>query len=467
MDINVVNLPINNNNNTKSDTKPLKNNNMFNEVLAKSTKSQQESKPVKKDDVSPKDKFQVPEETKKALKDAGLSDKDIENIKSLKDMKNVLVEKIINDTPEDGVDINKLMLILAPFLNINIENLQELKGNIISGVEDALSVAIKTLDTKGENLTPEKIVQFLKSFEDKLGEVIDKNLSKPEDPIVKLLLSKEVISAVTEEINNNKLPISSEDIMAKVKQELKIVLNQGLKGMKDDNSNEKNLSELKGVDKELISNKHIFELAVTSKDDNSDKNYFSSKEETSKDDNFLKSLTNDGDKEDKISKATNFMAQFNNVNKDSKVTEVEKIMINKVTVNSDVIKAIKYMELNNIKDLTVKIAPKELGTVVINLTMEAGVMKATITTANKEAFNLLNSNLSDMTNKLQNSDMKINSLSLNIYNEDTTFFKDGSNKEGNHRQQKDRKLQSVESLGEETNELDKESLIDSSVNMLA
>ena len=90
-------------------------------------------------------------------------------------------------------------------------------------------------------------------------------------------------------------------------------------------------------------------------------------------------------------------------------------------------KAMTYMDSNGIKDLTVKIMPKELGEVTIKLSMENGVMKANITASNKDAYNLLSSNIKDISDKLQDSNIKIQNFNIDVYNGDTTFFKDGSN----------------------------------------
>ncbi|MCG4570645.1 flagellar hook-length control protein FliK [Clostridium cochlearium] len=152
-----------------------------------------------------------------------------------------------------------------------------------------------------------------------------------------------------------------------------------------------------------------------------------SKEENSEE-AVLKNIL--GDKEDnKFSKAVNFMNQFNKVaNVENLETEnLENIVATKETLKTDVIKAVKYMELNNIKNLTVKINPKELGELVIRITMESGKMKANITANNKEAFNLLNANLQDITDKLQKGAIKIENFSLNLY-EDTTFFSNDKEK---------------------------------------
>src|SRR3712207_1424010 len=149
-----------------------------------------------------------------------------------------------------------------------------------------------------------------------------------------------------------------------------------------------------------------------------------SEDNASKENDVLKNISGK-DKTDKFSNKINFINQFTNMNKigTEAVKGAENITVNKQTFTADVIKAVKFMDVNNLKDLTVKINPKELGELVIKITMESGKMKANITANNKEAFNILNANLSDITNKLQDSNIKIDNFTLNLY-EDTTFFKD-------------------------------------------
>ncbi|MGH4050382.1 MAG: flagellar hook-length control protein FliK [Clostridium sp.] len=155
---------------------------------------------------------------------------------------------------------------------------------------------------------------------------------------------------------------------------------------------------------------------------------------------FLSNLLSDNKDENKISKVVNFMNQFETV----KTTESPKIeipnnlVINKNNFEVDVIKNIKFMEINSIKDLTVKMNPKDLGEITIKLTMESGIMKASISAQNKETFNLLNQNIQDISDRLKNMDIKIQSLDINIY-EDSTFFGKGSssrNSNGDHSNKK-------------------------------
>jgi len=84
------------------------------------------------------------------------------------------------------------------------------------------------------------------------------------------------------------------------------------------------------------------------------------------------------------------------------------------------------MNLNNLKDLSVKIYPKELGEVVISVSMEQGGLKAVIKAANKDTVDLLNLGLRDINEKLSQNNVKIQSLDIALYNEDTTFFANGN-----------------------------------------
>ncbi|MCS4478075.1 flagellar hook-length control protein FliK [Clostridium botulinum] len=195
------------------------------------------------------------------------------------------------------------------------------------------------------------------------------------------------------------------------------------------------------------------------------------KENTSKEEKLLKGLLEDKEQGtgEKINKTVNFMSHLKNstdINELSSNETLGKLVINKNTMNTDIIKSIKYMELNNVKDLTVKIMPKELGEVFIKLTMEGGIMKANIGASTKDAYNLLNSNMQLIEDKLQNSGIKVQELSLNIYNEDTTFFKQSSENGKNSNPSKSENkadLSSMDEIPEEENI----SAIDGNVNILA
>lgn len=168
-----------------------------------------------------------------------------------------------------------------------------------------------------------------------------------------------------------------------------------------------------------------------------DSNENDNKEFLSKDgseENFLKEVAADGKDEvdTKLNGVLNFTSRYNLVNKTNAAEELkDNISINKNTFADDIIKSIKYIESNDINEMTVKIEPKELGEVVIKLTVQHGLMEANITAKNKETYNLLNSNLPELNSKLENAEIKIQNFTVNIYNEDTTFFSQEDSKRRN------------------------------------
>lgn len=153
---------------------------------------------------------------------------------------------------------------------------------------------------------------------------------------------------------------------------------------------------------------------------------------TSKDsgDEFLNNLLSSNKNDNQFSKVTAFMNQFSSVNTNAAAVSGEVPTINKATFVQDLVQSVKYMDLNNMKELTVKINPKELGEVIIRLTVENNQMKASIQTANKETYSLIHSSLADINNELNNQNIKIQDFSVNIY-DDTTYFGGQNSKQGN------------------------------------
>jgi flagellar hook-length control protein FliK len=186
------------------------------------------------------------------------------------------------------------------------------------------------------------------------------------------------------------------------------------------------------VDSEVLPKSEIQSLNNASKDSKFSGN-------SSSEEKFLSNLLGEDKDEMKISKAVNFMNQFEAVKTlDASKVQTQHLVIDKNSFQADIIKTMKFMEINNVKDLTVKMNPKELGEITIKLTMESGIMKANISAQNKDTYNLLNSNIQDIGDKLKNMDIKIQSLDINIY-EDSTFFNKDSNERNNNGRQSNNK----------------------------
>ncbi|MFL0246775.1 flagellar hook-length control protein FliK [Candidatus Clostridium stratigraminis] len=188
-----------------------------------------------------------------------------------------------------------------------------------------------------------------------------------------------------------------------------------------------------------------------------------------KEDKLLQQLTENNtskDSKDNVSdKITNILNRFETFKLDNQPLNEANLTINKATLNEDFIKAVKFMDLNNLKELSVKIIPKDLGEVIIKLSMENGVMKANITAANKDTYNLLNSQLPAINSELAKQNMTIQNFSLSLYNGDNFLFSgDGSSSE-NGRQQSRNNIK-VDNLEDD---LQKENYIEdnNTVNLLA
>lgn len=151
----------------------------------------------------------------------------------------------------------------------------------------------------------------------------------------------------------------------------------------------------------------------------------------SREESFLKNLIEHGEKHNEpknkdveLTKLTNLgeVNKFSSIDKNVSVEVNENKMVAKANIVQDMVKSIKYMENNNLKNLTVKVMPKELGEIVIRLTMESGKIKLALNATNKETYSLLNSNLGEISEKLTTANLKIQPAEINVYNGDTTFF---------------------------------------------
>lgn len=374
---------------------------------------------------------------KDKLAEQGFSKEELDSIKSLEDLKN-LVEKI-----KDAGDLDSFVALVNSILQClysgqNVKLGKELEQNL-----DKLKVLLNNLSEGNGN--KEQLLMEIKNI---LGEEFNKLNLTDKNSLDKDLLetfSNKLQTQIEKEPNAEKV-----SLLKNIKSEMENIL-------KEESNNKLSVEPKINVDEPLI---------VEEETDS-----YNLKENTSKEDKLLKGLLEDKQQSagEKINKAVNFMSHLKNstdINELSSKEALGNLVINKNTMNADIIKSIKYMELNNVKDLTVKIMPKELGEVFIKLTMEGGIMKANIGATTKEAYNLLNSNMQLIEDKLQNSGIKVQELSLNIYNEDTTFFKQGNEKGKNSNPSKSGNKENLSSM-DEIPEEENISTIDGNVNILA
>lgn len=179
--------------------------------------------------------------------------------------------------------------------------------------------------------------------------------------------------------------------------------------------------------KDIITTEELFKQSNSNQDSSmeSDDNNASmtDKKSNSKEDKFLKSLLDD--KNDTVDNKINLFATRTQ-SVQAQNTEVRGLNINKATFADDIIKDVKFMSTNNLKELTVKVNPGNLGEITIRLVQEDGLMKANLKANSKETTALLAQNLAEIKKEIGDQNIKISEVNIELYNEDTTFFKNES-----------------------------------------
>ncbi|MDF2882600.1 MAG: fliK [Clostridiaceae bacterium] len=393
----------------------------------------------------------VDEKLKNAILDAakaeGFSEDDLAKIKKLL---------------EDNTNIQQLLLMLSQNTNGTI-NIEEMLGknnindilkeidNVLSSKLDSADI-LKLKDKLSSELSNLNLNQLLSSENNESNNSIKTLIEKAVNDLG-IKVSNDDLKSLSNNIENNVLNLLSENAKSNItnvnaadgKDIIKNYLMKLLQAADAKNTNanngdlQTNLIQLNGKTQQE-NNNTIVNSSETKQQSASDKN--------SKDESFLNNLVAKDSKSSStnFSRVTNFINQLTNSNTASGTVSVENAnpVLNANNLQDDFIQNLKFMSTNDMQQLTVKIVPKELGEVVINLTLEGGNLKASITAANKDAYNLLNANLPDINNKLQNENIKIQNLTLNVYSDDTTFFKDGSQNQRQERgNSKDSSIQNV------------------------
>ncbi|WP_291567568.1 MULTISPECIES: flagellar hook-length control protein FliK [unclassified Clostridium] len=333
----------------------------------------------------------------------------------------------------EGID-NSTLDLLKTLLK-SVEDLTEGQDNkaLMNDNNSLKDILLKLMSVEGEdknsNLEVNKLIKELTEALPKLEDISKAGIAS-DNPKVETFKDLNSTLIVAREVKDN---AGKDKVSVEIKQEDKIVAKEEKIAIENENSKNTSNGDLK---KSLSSEEKLLEKLI-------------------------------GEKEDgKLTKVNQFMNAFTNSKISlEEVKNVDKLLINKVTFSEDIVKSIRFMELNNIKDLTVKINPKHLGEVIINLTMEQEAMRAQLKASNKDTVALLNANLRDITEKL-NENIKIQQVEVTIYNDDTTYFSSNEkeNRQGFNGEQSKNKISAVT---EET-ELEKEASIidDSSLNLL-
>ncbi|GFZ30965.1 flagellar hook-length control protein [Clostridium zeae] len=404
-------------------------------------------------EIFPKEKTEVidsiVDSIKQIIKEVSEGDKDINNLlgaptNNTQDKTDVDNSNFQgnNQTDKDNVenDIDKLVAILTMFLmgnNTQVNNettadattSNNAKGSDSEGVlsiKEALSnvklmdLAVKDFANKGQNIDSEASVQAKSSsIVTEIMSLLEKvDDSQTQGAIQLDSKTKENLQNLIETVVNDK---PQEEKSLKTNADTKDVKQVILDLINIKNNVKESDLQKDGTNKDKVS-ANVNNLYVAA-------NRFRTNESNVTVDNSTKKLTSDSNDGDKLLKSiigdkdNNVQSKFSMMvdqiknNTQAVATPNEQPVINKNTMINDIVKSIKYMEKLDVKELTLKTNPGNLGEITIKLTLDTNTMKATLTANTKEAYGLLNDNLKELQKSLSSNGIKIPEVAIELRND--------------------------------------------------
>ncbi|AGK97770.1 flagellar hook-length control protein FliK [Clostridium pasteurianum] len=364
------------------------------------------------------------------------------NKNNFADKKSNLLNELNALTNDNTANNENLVISQDDFKNTSYEKLDK---NEVKNSEAAIA---NLLDTNRQNISNETDPQenLINKIKHEIKEIIESSIKDSNN--------KETSNIKNYNSNTNLNKDFTNEILTNNTSLLENILTENKNLPKDKNAEilDKN-SEVKIFNKpesNQVKEKIVNDKVNVLTSGNKDNSQFKNSGGFNTDNDFLKRLLEDN-KDTKLDKVNTLMNQFivQNQNNSQEIANEPKV-INKSNFTADIIKSIRYMENKNIKDMTVKINPKDLGEVYIKITSSAdGILKASISTNNRETFNLLNANIQDLNNNFNNSQIKIQHIDINIYNGDTTFFSNSFNQNQSNENNSHHKTYSVSNINNE------------------
>lgn len=346
----------------------------------------------------------------------------------------------------------------------------ESKKDYSKNIKDKAEVVdenVNEIEEKIDNASKDEIIEMLNSIFNMLSSVKDENIDVKD-------LNSDILNSIINNLGkeNSDLPKLLENLLTASESPLTNLLNSDNKDLlnkllsklgnklDEDTDVSNKVKDLMSQISSSLENKENktsnFNTAFKNfeQNANSQMNNQNVEEEkvptsTSDEDDFLNKLLNNN-KDDSVLNKINLLSSRNEINSNNVAVPTESVTINKATMSDDLIKNVKLMITNSMKELTVKINPKDLGQVTISLIQENGIMKANIKANSKETFELLSQNLVEMKKAIGEQNIKVADVNVELYQEDTTFFKDegfgsGLAKE-NQKQNNNREASEIDSI---------------------
>lgn len=355
----------------------------FKDVLSLKTKSKDED--VRKDTKNVDNSNE--NESSNEVKDTTKTDELKEKLKELD-------EDSKSDSKDKVNDVLTELLNLLAKLGVNEEDLKS-NGEINSDNLKTMINGIGADGTSNSNLSSvmEKILELLKTDSVKNGLDTD---------------SLKLMEKLLNNLSDN--TASTKDVKSGIKNLMSEISN-----MIDSKQSGKALTL-----EDMLNKNYSQDNKESSLGNEGNKNTTSENTKDTKEDKFLNSLIDD--KKDSSLDKINLFASRTQIIQNQSVDTVRGLTINKATFADDLIKDVKFMSTNALKELTVKVNPGNLGEITIKLIQEDGVMKANLKANSKETTALLSQNLADIKKQLGEQNIKISDVNIELYQDDTTFF---------------------------------------------
>lgn len=351
----------------------------------------------------------------------------IEQIETLvKDKINDLDDKDANDVLEVVLSMIQSLFVNNSEQVIDSDNTGEV-NNVFEMLVNNIELGNNNeLDIQDDNIEIAKDVT--NNFVNELVELLESN---------NVSISDEELSSIKDKINNLETLINGKSGEIKNSIDFEKINNETkdieiINELANDMNNKEMSSEdsKKEVNNQVINKTSDYVKTQESKTSNIEDNNESSllnqdeaDKQFDKEDKLLKSILNDGnDNSTIINRFSQITSnQTNNINASKE--NVVVAYTTKETMEEDIIKELKYMNSNGVKDLLVRINPKELGEIAIKIVQEDGHMKAILKASSKETYTLLSQQSDQMKEQLKNNGIKIQNVDISLYEEDTTYFK--------------------------------------------
>lgn len=364
------------------------------------------------------DKNQKVVEDKKPLK---VENKEKTKVKS-EDIKDENIKEKLEDLTDE--QLVQCLNLLVEFLNSTLkDDFEAINISQLNGLSDELKINLmeilnsnKLLGALTDLQVNSNVLENSQDLFSNLLNILNKtdvieNVDVDTLKFTEKLLS-EIASRLNDETANN---LTNSTTLTEVVNETVNKLNELL------NSNVKNNDELSLQNNSLNNVYKVIESTNSNEaNNNSDSQSYSSSD--SKDEKILESILKDSSEEMKVPLFTTTTTVMNNGT--GAVVETKQT-VNINTMAADVVKSVKYMAANDMREMIVKVNPGNLGEITIKLVEENGEMRLNMKAASKETYSLLVQQSSDIKNQLSDQNIKIQEVNISLYEEDTTFFKDG------------------------------------------